>query len=269
MTTALTLFWWKGIPNFGDALSPAVVAHLSGREVVHAGVAKADLVAIGSLLQLVHKKLPCAQRTGAKLRIWGTGLLRPVKGEVVDHLDVALLRGPVTAALLGVETDRFGDPALLANEVYQATARRDVIGIVPHHSLADDPALHAFVHSDPAYDLIDPRGDVADVCRRISSCAHVFASSLHGLVVADAFGVGSTWLAPSGQGRLKYFDYAASVGRDLIGPIGLGDIPTVLRRLKGVYLPHAEGIARARAALKETFPAALMADSQNAAPSAA
>lgn len=270
MTAPLTLFWWKGVPNFGDALSPAVVAHLSGREVVHAGVAKAEMIAVGSLLQIAARKFAnTPPKPEARPVIWGTGLLRPVPASVLEHVDVALLRGPVTAALLGVETNQFGDPGLLVNEVYPAGERRDVIGIVPHHTLADDPELHALVASDPAYELIDPRGDAEDVCRRIASCAHVFASSLHGLIVADAYGVGSTWLEPKGQGRLKYVDYAASVGRDLTGPISLADIPAALSGLSSGALVHETGIARARAALKATFPAALMAGTKRAAPVAA
>jgi hypothetical protein len=135
--------------------------------------------------------------------------------------------------------------------------------------LVDDPALRALVATDPAYDLIDPRDDAGEVCRRIASCAHVFASSLHGLIVADAYGVGSTWLDLVGQSRLKYVDYAASVGRDLTGPIAVSEIPAALPGLKGGALAHAEGIARARSALRETFPAALMAGHQHADASAA
>lgn len=270
MNAPLRLFWWKGVPNFGDALSPAVVAHLSGRPVVHAGMAKAEMLAIGSLLKVARRKLVARPRAdGPRPVIWGTGLLTPVPRDLLEHVDIALLRGPVTAALLDVKTDVFGDPGLLAPEMFAAPERRDVIGIVPHHSLADAPALHALVASDPAFELIDPRGEVGAVCRRIASCAHVFASSLHGLIVADAYGVGSTWLDPVGQSRLKYVDYAASVGRDLTGPIAVGDIRAALRGLTGGALAHQSGIARARAALRQTFPAAVAAGTEHAATSAA
>ena len=144
-----------------------------------------------------------------------------------------------------------------------------MIGLVPHHTLADDPELLALAESDPAFDLIDPRAGAAEVCRRIASCAHVFASSLHGLIVADSYGIGSTWVEPRGQGRLKFVDYAASVGRYLTGPIAVSDIPAALAGLKGTRLAHEDGIARARAALKDTFPADLKAGPQHAAMSAA
>lgn len=107
------------------------------------------------------------------------------------------MRGPVTAALLQIETDRFGDPGLLVDRVLPPTQpRTDRIGIVPHHSLADSAALKALVADHPRLTLIDPRADATEVCAQIAACAHVFASSLHGLIVADAYGVANTWVAP-------------------------------------------------------------------------
>ena len=54
-TTPLRLHWWKAVPNFGDAISPVVLAHVAGRPVEHAGVRKAEVWAIGSLLQVVKR----------------------------------------------------------------------------------------------------------------------------------------------------------------------------------------------------------------------
>ena len=54
-TNPLSLHWWKAVPNFGDAISPVVLAHVSGRKVVHAGVNKAEVWGVGSLLQVVKQ----------------------------------------------------------------------------------------------------------------------------------------------------------------------------------------------------------------------
>ncbi|MEP4195908.1 MAG: polysaccharide pyruvyl transferase family protein [Aliishimia sp.] len=270
MSAPLSLFWWKAVPNFGDAISQTIVAHMSGRIVEHKSVAKADMFAIGSILQVARRKLTRQPRTdGIKPWVWGSGVLMPLGRDVLDHVQIALVRGPVTAALLGVNTDQFGDPGLLADEVYEARPRHDKIGIVPHHTLVDDAELLAVIAKDPALVLIDPRDDAGEVCRQISACAHVFASSLHGLIVADAYGVGSTWLDPVGQGRLKYYDYAASIGRDLTGPVSTPDIPACVKALKEKAIPYSDGIARARHALKANFPAELKAGPKHAAPAAA
>ena len=77
-TTPLALHWWKAVPNFGDAISPVVLAHVSGRPVVHAGVNKADVWGIGSLLQVVKRSYGDAKQR--RPVTWGTGLLHPVHG---------------------------------------------------------------------------------------------------------------------------------------------------------------------------------------------
>ncbi|MEM5544569.1 polysaccharide pyruvyl transferase family protein [Sulfitobacter sp. AS92] len=256
--TPLRLHWWKAQPNFGDALSPLILSHVSGRRVVHASVDDADVFALGSLLQLVRRNFDKPREAG-KPMIWGSGLLRPPGGRgFLKNVEVALLRGPITAALLGIETDAFGDPGLLVNEVLPAEgARTDKIGIVPHHTLADDPKLLELVASDSAYVLIDPRSPAEVVCPAIASCAHVFASSLHGLITADAYGVANTWVAPEGQGRLKFHDYAASVGRAMRAPIALTEIASASK--PDAALTYQDGIDACRTALVDHFPAALCA----------
>ncbi len=258
-TTPLRLHWWTAVPNFGDAISPVVLAHVSGREVVAAGVKKADVWAIGSLLQVVKRGF-AAPRDHTPL-IWGTGLLHPVNGTAfLDNVKVALLRGPITAALLGLTVDRFGDPGLLISDVWPCDrAPNGRIGIVPHHTLLDDVILQALLESDPRYLLIDPRDPAQDVCAAIAACDHVFASSLHGLVVADAYGVPNTWLAPVGQSRLKYLDYAAAVGRPMPAPVWLEDIPMATLPAPTAPLPYQHGIDACKNALYASFPKALRA----------
>ena len=258
-TTPLALHWWKAVPNFGDAISPVVLAHVSGRQVVHAGVSKADIWAIGSLLQVVKRSYSDAQER--RPVIWGTGLLHPVHGiGFIEHVDIALVRGPITAALLGLELSEFGDPALLINEVWPLTrVPNGKVGIVPHHTLVNDVVLQALLDSDPRYQLIDPQGDAQTVCATIAQCDHIFASSLHGLIVADAYGVPNTWLAPVGQSRLKYLDYAASVGRVMAAPVMIEDIPMMTLPDPKADLTYQAGIDACRTALYARFPKALRA----------
>lgn len=101
-TQPLRLHWWKAVPNFGDAISPVVLAHVSGRVVVHAGVNQAEVWAVGSLLQVVKRAYAAAK--DFRPLIWGTGVLHPVHGTgFKEHVDIALVRGPITADLLGLE----------------------------------------------------------------------------------------------------------------------------------------------------------------------
>lgn len=252
----LRLYWWEAEPNFGDAINPLMVGHVAGRVVEHIGPRRADMFAIGSMIQVVKRTHKVARAEGEKLCVWGTGLLNPIFGhDFLENVELALVRGPITAALLKLEMNRFGDPGLLIHAAlpFEGT-RQDRIGVVPHYTLMDDPELLAFVASDPAYLLIDPREDAADVCLQIASCEHVFASSLHGLIIADAYGVANTWIEPKGQSWLKYLDYAASVGRsDMMAPLTV----EAAESHKSTPMKYQDGIDAARDALLNSFPARL------------
>lgn len=269
--TPLKVFWWKGVPNFGDALSPLVVSHVSGRAVTHAGARGCDLLAIGSLLQVMRRNYREARADGVRPVIWGAGLLHAVTADFLDNVDIRLLRGPVSAALLGVKATRHGDPGLLADRLLRdRPERQDRIVVIPHHTQTDDPAIRALAEADPAITLADPGEEPLSLCRRIAAARHVVASSLHGLILADAFGVGSTWMDPGAQSHLKYHDYAAGIGRDMRAPVAVADVPALIARLPdGDGLAHAEGVAQAREALIETFPAHLRAGADMPAEGAA
>ncbi|SDC86932.1 polysaccharide pyruvyl transferase family protein [Ruegeria marina] len=258
----LRLYWWKGVPNFGDGLSALVVGHVSGRAVRHAGPKACEMLAIGSLIQVMRRNYGEPAPDGRRPVIWGAGLLHPVGSTgFLDNVDVALVRGPLTAELLGLKMRAFGDPGLLVDAVLgDLPARADRIALVPHHSMRDDPALAALVAGEPALDLIDVGGDTLEVCRRVAACRHVISASLHGLIVADACGVPSTWLRPGDQGLLKFYDYAASVGRPLGLPIELDEVPALLRGMKDGDRPGwSEGVDRAKSDLLSHFPAQLRA----------
>ncbi|NKX46088.1 polysaccharide pyruvyl transferase family protein [Roseicyclus persicicus] len=255
----LKLHHW-GAPNFGDTLSRLVVERVSGRRVVVVGPRQAELFAIGSLMHVAAKHF-AVPRPGPRPILWGTGLLNPIfRREFLDNLDIRILRGPVGAAICRVPMRAFGDPGLFAPEaIGPVPARADRVAVVPHHSQMADPAIAAMVARDPRLHLVDPRGAPEAVCAAIASSAHVVSASLHGLVVADAYGVPSTWMDPAEQGRMKYLDYAASIGRPLLHPVAIDEVPALAPRAPTGPLPYAEGIARAREALLTHFPAELRA----------
>ena len=257
----IRLYHWP-VPNFGDTLSQRVVAWISGREVVNVRPKQAELFAIGSLMHVLAKAFGEDPPRGARPILWGTGLLNPIfRREFLDHLDIRILRGPVGAAICRVPMTEFGDPGLFAPEAMgPAPARRDEVAVIPHHSQMEDPAIHAMVARDPRLRLVDPRGTPEEVCGQIAASAHVVSASLHGLIVADAYGIASTWMHPGAQGLMKYHDYAASVGRYMLHPVEIDAVPGLAARAATGSLPHAEGIAACRAALARHFPAELRAE---------
>ena len=248
----INLHWWRGVPNFGDAINPLIVAYVSGAKIKHSTPRDADMFAIGSMLQVVKRSRKEVPDDRPPVNVWGTGLLNPVFGlDFLDKVALHLVRGPITAALLKLKLRRFGDPGLLIDSALPFTGEKtDRIGIVPHHNQIDAPDVLAFAKSDPAFMLIDPRNDAQVVCQQIASCAGVLSGSLHGLIVADSYGVPNRWISPD-QEWLKYHDYAASVGRtDMLSPLAFDEAPNA----KFDKITYNDGINAAREALLDTFP---------------
>ncbi len=257
----ITLYWQPTENHFSGDLSRLVTGYAADRVVQHDGPAYASLYAAGSILQVAARIFMRPHANGARPIIWGSGLLHPVDASFVRNVDIALVRGPVTAALLGVSSRQFGDPGLLIAEAlgFNAT-QQDQIGLVPDGDHCDSPELVALAARDPRLILIDVRQSAETVCAQVASCAHIYTSALNGLIAADAYGVSSTWMDPGDVPLLPYYDYAAAIERPLSVPLPWADLGDHLRRLSPAgRLPYADAIAAAQAALHTTFPAPLRA----------
>lgn len=198
--------------NFGDIASVQAAERMSGRTARNPLPGEPRLLAIGSVLQ----------RAQDGDVVWGSG----VKGGSVPlrpglDIDVRAVRGPLSIDYLkqsGISTDRIThtfDPGVLfphwfANELASAEARGGD-RIIPHYH--DDlilrrrhyQHLEAFVSVDTT-----PIG----MMRAIKGADRVFASSLHGVIFAEAMGIPAYWLAPvGGEDELKYYDYYYGTGR--------------------------------------------------------
>lgn len=262
----LKLYWWNHKPNFGDRLSANIVAHVSGRPVEWASPGKAELFSLGSIFDHVRQGWKSDAEPANKPWIWGTGVMAPMRTDFLRNVNIAAVRGPLSVALLDLPEVAQGDPGMLAADTLGTRPERDDrIGLVLHLSQRLSPALAERIKADGRFRLIDVRHrDHMAVVAAIGSCRHVISSSLHGLIVADSFGVPNTWLDAAGIHKcaaLKFHDYAISVGRVLGRPIQLEAIFDLADALpaKPQDLPYAGDLARAASGLRAAFPAELMA----------
>jgi len=183
--------------NFGDEIGPLLVAALAGDAVAPAG---ARLLSVGSV---IHFAEPGDV-------VWGAGVNGKVRQRVRYPLDVRAVRGPLTRAVLlgsGVPTPEvFGDPALLLPRLLpdvEPAGAADVL-VVPNLNELDRVGGEG---------VLSPLGDPLDIASRIRAATFVVASSLHALVLADAYGVPSRPLVPAAEHPFKYLDYYAGTGR--------------------------------------------------------
>ena len=203
--------WWMQSPfpgNFGDILTPWLLERLTGTPPRRAREKHAGL-AIGSIVRFA--------RTGTP--VWGSGALRP-SDTIAPDARYCAVRGPLTRDLArqagGAAPDVLGDPALLAPRFYRPdVAKRHDLGVILHHE-----------HRDLGLDAPDAlsidvlrAGDAGleAFIREVLSCRRILSSSLHGLIVAHAYGVPAAWLDLNDRrgvpgGRFKFDDYFRSVG---------------------------------------------------------
>lgn len=199
---------WRG--NFGDELSRRVVTAMLDRRGLRAGAEGKRLLAVGSVLHFAADGDV----------VWGTGR----NGKIAEaahrarSLDVRAVRGPLTREfLLGLGIpcpEVYGDPALLLPRL----SRRRVPGrgrkpfvIVPNFL-----DLGWFLERpECAPHVVSPLSSVRRCVSRILSSELVVSSSLHGLVVAEAYGIRAQLLLPPCHAEpiFKYEDYYLSSGR--------------------------------------------------------
>lgn len=121
-----------------------------------------------------------------------------------------------------LDSDRItvGDPGLLTSVVAkspQIAARNARYGVILHHRFSDDEELKRKFDHLPV-EFIDIRtGDIDHFSSQLLSYDAILSQSLHGLVIADSFGVPNVWLRLEELhtgGDFKFLDYFSSVGRD-------------------------------------------------------
>jgi pyruvyltransferase len=208
----IELFYWKSpvAVNFGDYLSSVIVTKIAADADCFLDEERSSpvrLLAVGSILHFA--------RDGDV--IWGSGLNGKVAVErhVFRWLDVRAVRGPLTRDFLtrrGIDVPEvFGDPGILVAELLRTRFPKPS---GPKTPVAFVPNLHDLSKMDGWENVISPLDPWSTVIRRISRTSLVISSSLHGLVVADAFGIPCTYLRLSERENvLKYEDYVFGVGR--------------------------------------------------------
>lgn len=194
------VFYHLGRPNFGDDINPWFLGTLTGRSFRWGSTRRRHLLGVGSIAELASRHS----------LVMGSGLLEPlVRSERPLLGRVAALRGALSAEMLGVTPSHLGDPICLVDRLLpRPPVRAGSVGIVPH--VINVPAWREQLRGREDLTLIDPAGDPLSVLQAIAGCERLASQSLHGLAVADAYGIPAVWIEPSPGmvgGRFKFDDY--------------------------------------------------------------
>lgn len=197
-------YWWDLVPNFGDQLTRSVLPHF-GIAPVHVGQDHATLVGVGSVLN----HLP----PGWDGIVWGSGVMHADQLPQIAQARVLAVRGRLTQEVLGLEGVSLGDPGLLLPRYGPAARPSGRVAVVPHFTHKQN-AWVARLARDPRAQVVDVAWSVSRVARAISSSTAVLTTSLHGLILADAYGVPAVWGLPDtglSGGDFKHRDYHSAI----------------------------------------------------------
>lgn len=198
--------WYRGDRNFGDQMAPFLLQAATGEVPIWAPAQyQGKILGVGSLTHHMQDGDI----------VWGTGAIRNTPVETHPKARILAVRGPLTRSLFQADVPEiYGDPALLLPRYYdRPQEQRYEVGLVPHY--LDKPFLR--VPYDPSVLMIDVQADWRKVVDSIRQCRSIMSSSLHGLIVSEAYGIPATWVSAGDRltgGSFKFHDYYLGTGRE-------------------------------------------------------
>lgn len=200
---------WMLSPNFGDALTPWLIKKLTGTAPIYtkAGANYNHHIVSGSMLNHANEHST----------VWGAGIANWSDG-VNPKAKLRAVRGPLSrmrAITCGAECPEvLGDPALILPKLYSSKSKVEhELGMIPHY--VDQWRVNEWYRDK--FHIINITDPIETVIDEVAKCKKIISSSLHGLIVAHAYGIPAVWakFGDSIEGDdTKYRDYFLSVGID-------------------------------------------------------
>lgn len=248
----INLYWYKtrdGHGNFGDELNHFIVSKLSGRKINQILVPSEGFDYIYKSLSSIYNKyisikdIPKLIRQffvsdlvigigsviaipkNSKAHIWGSGIIK--KDDLINKANFYAVRGVYTQKRLKElhlpVPNIIGDPALLLPLVFVANIKKKFkLGIIPHFIHYENVNNQFCDDSILIINLLDP---IEKIITEIVSCECTISTSLHGIIVSQAYKIPSLWYEisekPLSGDNIKFHDYFSSVGIEEYSPFAL------------------------------------------------
>lgn len=213
LSADIPLFYWQpaSFVNFGDYLSLKLVERIVGQSIgIKINEKQKKLLAVGSIL---------ARACDGDI-VWGSGISgkRFKKTDYTfTNLDIRAVRGPLTRQFIMKNFNIFcpevyGDPVLLLPYFFPEFKKKqspsyDYI-IIPHYT--EQKMFPKKKYKNVVY----PTEPWNVVIEKILDSKLVISSSLHGIIVAEAYNIPARWLRVSeNEPPFKYEDYYAGTNR--------------------------------------------------------
>lgn len=178
------------------------------------GLKNGKLVSIGSVMNY----------TMPNDFVWGTGCIK--QGSIGKKpKKVTAVRGPLTRnelILAGWECPEiYGDPALLMPMLYSLKSKpKYKWGVIPHYvEFEDEYGLKTLKNLEKlGFKIIDVCNGTIEFLEELAECENILSSSLHGLIISDAYGIPNARISIRNAlvgGHFKFVDYCTSINRPI------------------------------------------------------
>lgn len=277
MMNKIRVFWYQhpdGYGNFGDELNPYLIEKLSGKKVYFINIHDLVNPSFLALKMLVHdifvkkvslKKISVLpswvslfkiqvivsigsvinQFRYGNIKVWGSGIIS--KKDDIYPAKFLAVRGKYSQERLkqlGLKLPEIiGDPALLLPLVFKPQVQKKYkFGLIPHYVHYSHFVKEYSREEILIINLLDPIEKIID---EINSCQCTFSTSLHGIIVSQAYQIPSLWINTNTTERLsgddiKFFDYFSSVEIKEYTPIDFPNTISLedLYRIKETYVTY-------------------------------
>ncbi len=206
----------SGLRNLGDGMSPVIVEYVlrqKGLSLETPTEKTSHLYAIGSILFMGHQNAT----------VWGSGLLTEpsslrgfLHGSSLRKLDIRCVRGPHTRQVMEKIGHRcppiYGDPGCLLPLLYQPETPKTLdYLVIPHVSMEKE--IRKVIPEENIASMATE--DYRHVAEKICSAKKVIASSLHGIIFSEAYGVPAVFYQDRpDRYNFKYADWYEGSGRE-------------------------------------------------------
>lgn len=228
---------WCGSRNFGDMLAMFIVERIAASVSTSGTTLEINWVPIKVRPRHVSSRLfsvgSLIQRAKDGDVVWGTGSI--VRNLNLPREDIAgihflAFRGPLSRRVVlknlkkyGIHNaslpEVYGDPALLLPRFYNVTIEKVHDRILLAHAVHYKDLAARFSNILPVINAeYGVRQNWTSVVDAILSARLVMSTSLHGVIIAETYGIRAYLIKPEGLvrlagGRFKFDDYYESTGR--------------------------------------------------------
>ncbi|MDD3668826.1 MAG: polysaccharide pyruvyl transferase family protein [Alphaproteobacteria bacterium] len=256
-TPPVKIFVWNGVNNLGDQLNYLILKALKIRHM-NTHFSRCNFIAVGSLLDqffLARDTMPKMQNP---VKVWGSGFLAhpgefggdaAAPESFAAPMEFAALRGKLSkercAKILGRDLGdiALGDPGLLVGRFFDISGieKEYDVGFIPHHSELPMFAESARRLKKHSCVVIDATMSMPDALRKIAACRVIVSSGLHGLIVADSFGIPNRRMILSRKpvvSDFKFADYDSVFETPAAAPLRPWEHPITDEQIDAIVAHH-------------------------------